>query len=385
MVTLSEALKMNRRELLAVALTSTAVTVTHAQTPSPADFRQLLAGRDETIIEPEIPIIDAHHHLFVRPGLRYMIDDYLADARAGHRIVASVYVETLAFARPDGPEVLRPLGEIEFANGVGAMCASGVLGDCRACAAIVGYADLRLGDQVAELLDRAIERAPERFRGVRQVTLEHPSAAPYRFIPNPPPSGVMKSPGFRPAFAHLVKRGLTFDAAVFHHQLQYVIDLADLFPDARIVLNHCGHAIAMDMDEQGRAEVFRDYRKLMFEVGRRPNVHCKVGGLGMPFWGFRFEERQDPIGYLELATAWRPYVETTIEAFGAHRCMMESNYPSDGRSAGFVPLWNALKHIVRAASAEDKDALFHGTAARIYRMRVPSIESLRVPASSGQQ
>ena len=104
MVTLSEALKMNRRELLAVALTSTAVTVTHAQTPSPADFRQLLAGRDETIIEPEIPIIDAHHHLFVRPGLRYMIDDYLADARAGHRIVASVYVETLAFARPDGPE-----------------------------------------------------------------------------------------------------------------------------------------------------------------------------------------------------------------------------------------------------------------------------------------
>ena len=138
MVTLSEALKMNRRELLALAITSAAVTAARAQTPSPADYRQLLAGRDETIIEPEIPIIDAHHHLFVRPGLRYMIDDYLADARAGHRIVASVYVETLAFARPDGPEVLRPLGEIEFANGVGAMCASGVLGDCRACAAIVG-------------------------------------------------------------------------------------------------------------------------------------------------------------------------------------------------------------------------------------------------------
>ncbi len=376
---------MNRRELLALALTSTAVTSARAQTPSSADFRQLLVGRDEPIIEPEIPIIDAHHHLFVRPGRRYMIDDYLADARAGHRIIASVYVETSAFARPDGPEVLRPIGEIEFANGMGAMCASGSYGDCRACAAIVGHADLRLGDQVARLLDRAMECAPERFRGVRQITIEHPSAVPYRFIPSRPPSGVMKAPGFRPAFAHLVKRRLTFDAAVFHHQLQDVIDLTDAFPDSIIVLNHCGQAMAMDMDEPGRAEVFRDYRKLMFEVGRRPNVYCKVGGLGLPFWGFRFEERQDPIGYLELATAWRPYVETTIEAFGVHRCMMESNYPPDGRSAGFVPLWNALKHIVRAASVDEKNALFHGAAARAYRMRVPGMEGARAPAPSGRQ
>jgi hypothetical protein len=96
--------------------------------------------------------------------------------------------------------------------------------------------------------------------------------------------------------------------------------------------------MAMDMDEQCRAQAFREYRKLMFEVGRRPNMYCKGGGLGMQFWGFRFEERQGPIGYLELATAWRPNVETTIEAFGIHHCMMESNYPPDGRSAGFVPL-----------------------------------------------
>ena len=126
--------------------------------------------------------------------------------------------------------------------------------------------------------------------------------------------------------------------------------------------------MAMDMDEDARAKVLRTYRDLMFDLARRPNVHCKVGGLGMPFWGFRFEERQDPIGYEELATAWRPYVETAIEAFGADRCMMESNYPMDGRSGGFVPIWNALKHIVRAASPDEKDALFHGTAARVYRI-----------------
>src|SRR2546422_6802244 len=134
--------------------------------------RQLHVGRDEPIIDPDIPIIDAHHHLFDRPALRYMLDEYLADVRAGHRIVASVYVETQAFARPGGPEVLRTLGEIEFANGVGAMGASGVYGDCRVAAAIVGYADLRFGDAVGEMLDRALALAPERFRGVRQITIE---------------------------------------------------------------------------------------------------------------------------------------------------------------------------------------------------------------------
>lgn len=368
---------MKRRNLLALALASPVTfSVARTQTLSSADYRQMQIGRDEPILEPDLPIIDAHHHLVDRPGLRYMIDDYLADTRAGHRVVASVYVETLAFARTDGPEVLRPLGEIEFANGVGAMCDSGRYG-CRVCAAIVGHADLRLGDQVAELLDRAMERAPDRLRGVRQVTIEDPSEAPYRFIPTRPPSGVMKSPGFRPAFAHLAKRGLSFDAAVFHHQLPEVIELADAFPDTTIVLNHCGHAMAMDLDESARQRVFREYRRLMTEAARRPNIHCKVGGLGMPFWGFRFEERKDPIGYRELAAAWRPYVETTIEAFGASRCLMESNYPPDGRSAGFVPLWNALKYIVRSASADEKAALFHGTAAKVYRIRQPTEEAVK--------
>ncbi|MFT4066737.1 amidohydrolase family protein [Paraburkholderia sp.] len=344
-----------------------ALSTAHSQAQQPRRYSQMDVGRDEPILDPELPIIDTHHHLVDRADVRYMIEDYLADTHAGHRVVASVYVETMAFAWTQGPEVLRPLGEIEFANGVGAMCDSGRYG-CRACAAIVGHADLRLGDEVAGLLDQAMERAPERFRGVRQVTLEHPSEAPYRFIATRPPSGVMKSPGFRPAFAHLAKRRLSFDAAVFHEQLPEVIELADAFPDTTIVLNHCGQPMAMDMDEAQREQMFRRYRELMIEAGRRPNIYCKVGGLGMPFWGFRFEERKDPIGYRELAVAWRPYVETTIEAFGVDRSMMESNYPPDGRSAGFVPLWNALKYIVRSASAEDKAKLFHGTAAKVYRI-----------------
>ncbi|UUZ77236.1 amidohydrolase family protein [Polaromonas sp. P1(28)-13] len=109
-----------------------------------------------------------------------------------------------------------------------------------------------------------------------------------------------------------------------------------------------------------------------WELGRRDNITCKIGGLGLPFWGFGFEKRADPVGYVELAQAWRPYVEAAIEAFGAERCMMESNYPPDGRSAGFVPLWNAFKHIVRGASVNEKAALFHDTASRVYRLSLSS-------------
>jgi L-fuconolactonase len=335
-------------------------------------YPQLRAGLAEPILEPDLPIIDSAHHLFDRPALRYMFDDYLADVRAGHKIVASIYVETLAFARKDGPELLRPLGEVEFANGIGAMSASGVYGDCRICAGIVGFADLRYGEEVGPLLDQALAIAPERFRGVRQITIEADSDAPFRYVTNRPAPGIMRSPKFLAGLREVARRGLTFDAAAFHHQLDEVAALADAVPDLPIVLNHVGQGLAMELDAQGRTEVLVQLRKALRELGKRPNITCKIGGLGLPFWGFGLEQRTDPIGYLELAEVWRPYVEAAIEAFGADRCMMESNYPPDGRSAGFVPLWNALKHIVRGASAEEKAALFHGTAARIYSIALPA-------------
>ena len=150
---------------------------------------------------PDLAIIDSAHHLFDRPALRYMFEDYLADVRAGHRIVASILSKRCAFSRPDGPELLRPLGEIEFANGVGAMSASGAYGDCRVCAGIVGHADLRFGEQVAELLDQALARAPERFRGVRQITIEDQSDAPFRYVTNRPAPGIMSTRNFARAFA----------------------------------------------------------------------------------------------------------------------------------------------------------------------------------------
>jgi predicted TIM-barrel fold metal-dependent hydrolase len=345
----------------------------------PTTHPQLFAGRDEPILEPDLPIVDSHVHLFDRPPLRYMLDEYLADAGAGHRIVASVYVETQSFAGTEGPEMLRPLGEVEFANGMGAVAASGVYGDCLACAGIVGHADLRYGAAVGELLDRALALAPARFRGVRQVTIEVRNEANYRWITHRPPTGIMQHPRFHDGMRQVEARGLVFDSAIFHHQFAELMQLADAFPSTTIVLNHMGTAEPQSHDEAARRQAFVEWKDGIRELARRPNVVCKVGGLGLPHWGLGLHQRTDPIGYEELAAAWRPFVETSVEVFGPQRCMMESNFPPDGRSAGFIPLWNALKLIVRNCSAEEKAALFHDTAARVYRLDLPAAPAASHP------
>lgn len=332
-----------------------------------------LEGRTEPIIDADVSVIDAHHHLFNRPNLRYLLEDFLEDAGAGHRIIGSVYIETQAMARLQGPQHLRAIGEIEFANGMGAMSSSGLYGACRVCAAIVGYAEISSGDSVAELLDHAMSAAPDRFRGVRQMTFSHPSPELSRMLSVRYAPGIIASESFRQGFRHVASRGLTFDATVFHNQLPEVAALAADFPDTTIVLNHIGMAMGLGRDSAGRQEVFNEWRAQLRELARHSNVACKIGGLGMPFWGFGFEKRPDPIGYLELADAWRPYVETAIDAFGTSRCLMESNFPLEGVSCGYVPLWNALKHTVRGCSAAEKASLFHDVAARVYRIDLENV------------
>jgi predicted TIM-barrel fold metal-dependent hydrolase len=333
-----------------------------------------LEGRDEVVLEPDLPIVDAHHHLFDLPGNRYMLADYLDDAQAGHRIIGSVYCETQSFVRKDGPAWLRPLGEVEFANGVAAMAASGTYGTCRVAAGIIGHADLTFGAQVGELLDHCMAAAPDRFRGVRQVTLDYTDDRPFRFVmTHRPPPGVMDHPGFAAGLAEIARRGLLFDTAVFDPSLPRLAGLADRFPDLTFVLNHAGIAIGVDMTVAEKADVFARWAKDLKALAQRSNVVCKVGGLGMPNWGFGFELRADPVGYMELAGVWRPYVETAIDCFGVERCMLESNFPPDGRSCGFVPLWNAYKHILKGMTPDEKAAIFGLNAARIYRLDLPGL------------
>ena len=333
-------------------------------------FDKRLEGRNEPVILPEIPIIDAHVHLYQSPVVRYLIDDYLADAKAGHDIRASVHIEIKAFARKSGPEALRALGEIEYANGVGAMGASGVYGDCQVSAGIIGHLDLREGDAVADFLDQAMTLAPRRFKGVRQVLIDHPSEVPYRFITHRPPRGLLSDSRFLEGFKHLAPRGLSFDAAVFHNQIPEVAKLAAAFPDTAIVLNHVGTPMALDMDASGRAEVFKAWRTGIRELARHPNASCKVSGFGLPFLGFDFIGRAETVYSADLAAAWQPFVTETLEAFGPKRCMTASNFPQDGRACGFVPLWNALKRTVADLTPEERLDLFFDTANRVYRLGI---------------
>lgn len=333
-----------------------------------------LDGRDEPILAPDLPIVDAHFHLFDLPGNSYMLPDYLADAQAGHNVVASVYCETQTFSRKEGPEWLRPLGEVEFANGVAAMTASGVYGPCRVNAGIVGHANMTLGARIGELLDRCLATAPERFRGVRHVTLDYPNERPFKFImTHRPPPGLLETPGFPLALAELDKRGLTFDAAIYDPSLPRMAHFADQFPNLIFVLNHIGMPVGVDMSAEEKRALFSRWSQDLKAIARRPNVLCKISGLGMPLFGFGFESRADAIGSRELAAAWRPYVEATIDAFGVDRCMMASNFPPDGRSTGFVPLWNAYKRILSGYSAAETSALFAHNAARIYRLDVAGV------------
>src|SRR5438128_2901478 len=185
--------------------------------------------RSEAILEPDLPIVDPHHHLWDRPATlvaalsetghgfediiravpRYLLDELLADLQSGHNVRATVYLECGAMYRADGPEALRCVGETEFVTGVAAMTASGLYGDVRACAAIVGHADLRLGAAVEEVLRAHLAAAGGRFRGVRQSASWDEDPKVLGPLAGRVPAGLYRDATFRDGFALLQRLGLS--------------------------------------------------------------------------------------------------------------------------------------------------------------------------------
>ncbi len=328
-----------------------------------------LARGREDIIEPGLPIVDPHHHLWDRPGWRYMLDDLLADTNAGHTIVATVFVQCRAFHRAGGPEAMKPVGETEFVNGVAAMSASGGYGATKICAGIVGHADLRNGTATREVLEAHIRAGGGRFRGIRHITAYDPDPS----IMNPaynPPAGLMFDKTFREGFACLAPLNLSFDAWLYHPQISDLTALARAFPGTQICLNHVGGPLAIGAYEGRRDEIFATWKASIRDLASCPNVVVKVGGLAMRINGWDFHTKAEPPTSAELAAAWKPYVETCIEAFGADRCMFESNFPVDKGSYSYAAYWNACKRLTAGASADDRTALFSGTATRFYCLSI---------------
>jgi predicted TIM-barrel fold metal-dependent hydrolase len=339
---------------------------------SNADLHAWLARRPtETALEPELPIIDPHHHLWHTPqrGL-YLLPELLADIGGGHNIVSTVFLECQSMFRADGPEEMRPVGEVEFVNGTAALSASGQYGKTRVCEAIVGWADLMLGARVRKVLEAEIEAGGGRFRGVRYGT-SYDDSIVGKFVSRPIPPHRLLDPKFREGFAELGTLGLSFDSWHFHPQLPDLVDLARAFPGTTIVVDHVGGVLGVGPYAGRSAEILPQWRQSIADLAKCPNVNMKLGGLGMTSFGFDFHERDTPPSSQELADTWRPYVETCIEAFGPSRCMFESNFPPDKQSCGYTELWNAFKRITSGASAAEKTALYSGTAARVYRMIRP--------------
>lgn len=331
-----------------------------------------LATVQEDPLDPSLPVIDSHHHLYDRPGSRYLLDDYLLDLNSGHDVRATVFIQARAMLRADAPPIEQSIGETEFANGVAAMSASGLYGETRVCATIVGYADLLRGDEIRPVLERHIAAAggmgahPGRFRGVRQ-SLTWDADGSLTNPAYPLSENMMESPGFRAGFAHLAPLGLSFEAWAFFHQLGRVAALARAFPSTAMVVNHCGGVVRIGPYEGRGDEVFRQWSAGIRELATCPNVTIKLSGLGMRLGGFGFDEGVPPSSEA-LAQAWRPWVETCVDAFGAARCMYGSNFPVDKGSYSYAVGLNALKRIVQGATSDEKADIFSRTAARFYRL-----------------
>ncbi len=338
----------------------------------------------EAILEPDLPIVDPHHHLWdLRPLVSmfpeprhhfiaalaekpyYNFDALREDTDTGHNIVATVFMECGAFYDADRAEDFKVVGEVEYVNGVAAQSASGLYGNYRACAGIIGHANMMLGDKAAPVLESLVAAGNGRFKGIRHQGAW--DADPE--VLGPPfhaPEGLYASASFREGFAHLGKMGLTFDAWVLEPQLGDVIDLAKAFPDQPICLDHCGTPLNVAAYKGTLEENYERWEASIRELASLDNVSVKLGGLAMAFCGMPEEGPAAGKGSDELATLWRPYIETCIDAFGPTRAMFESNYPVDHWGASYPVLWNAFKRITSGASGDEKTALYSGTAAKFY-------------------
>jgi predicted TIM-barrel fold metal-dependent hydrolase len=330
--------------------------------------------RTEEVIDPGRPIVDAHQHLWARQG-GYFVPELLEDLGSGHHFRGTVYVECTNMYRAEGDPRFASVGEVEYANGVAAMFASGAHGPLRVCAGIVGRVDLTMGGFAEEVLQACIARAPDRFRGIRHMAAWDASPEVSMLL-RPPPKDLLLDPKFREGFAKLGKLGLSYDAWVYHPQLPQLIELVDRFPDTTFIVGHCGGKANRGPYAERHDEVFREWKAAINELARRPNVNVKIGGLNMRLAGYPFIDRDLPPSSEELAAAWRPEVETCIEAFGPGRSMFESNFPPDKCGVSARVLWNAFKRLASGYSESEKSALFAGTAIRVYRLP----ESLAAPA-----
>ncbi|WP_425072125.1 amidohydrolase family protein [Sagittula sp. S175] len=317
-----------------------------------------LALAQEDILAPGQPILDAHHHLWDRPEGRYRAAELMADVRAGHDVRASLYVQCRTGYRTDGPEPLRPVGEVETVL-------DWTRGQDRFPAGIVAMADLQLGDAVRPVLEALTEAGQGRVKGIRNSTAWHADPA-VQSNPAPPPDGLLRSAAFLAGARAVAGAGLCLDVWAYETQLDEVRALARALPDLTVIVDHCGGPLGVGQHDRFDPDNFHDWRAALASVAALPNTRIKIGGFGLRVFGWRYADAALPPKSETLAQDWQPWVETCLDLFSPDRAMFESNFPVDKGQFGYRALWNAFKRLAAPLGQDDKDALFWRSAARTY-------------------
>ncbi|MDB6085640.1 MAG: amidohydrolase [Gammaproteobacteria bacterium] len=327
-----------------------------------------LALHREPVLDPALPIVDAHHHLWQEPGKEYFADDLVADLATGHNIVATVFLQCHFGYSEQRPEHLRPVGETEKVEAI----RLGLQKRCPrfgACAGIVSFADLLAPHLLNEVLDAHLAASPRHFRGVRQ-SVARDSHFPDGIVIRPAPAGMLADPGFRQSMKILGRRGLTYDAMLYHEQIPEITALARAVPDVQIVVDHIGCPIGVGPYEGRARDTFDVWRSSVEQLAACPNVSMKFGGFGMIIMGANYHLQDRPPASARLADAWRPYFKVIVDHFGCERCLFESNFPVDKAMFSYPVLWNAFKRLTVDASSQERADLFSRTAAKLYRLSI---------------
>ena len=336
-----------------------------------------LAGNDwlalttEDTLEPEIPICDPHHHFWVERSepvdyQQYLLPELAADVNSGHNVKSTVFIEVRCEYRADGPDEMKPVGEVEYIQTIADASAAGAHGPTKAAAAIIGHADLKLGEGVRPVLEAMKSASLDRFRGIRHSVGwdESPELA------NRDIKGALGTDGYRAGAQVLSDMGLILENSLYFHQAGELVEFARALPDLKIVLNHIGGLVRVGPYANRDEEVLPAWRKGIEEMAKCPNIVLKLGGVGQTRFAYGWDVLEKPIGSEDLARQLRPLMEYCIDQFGPDRCMFESNYPVDKISYSYNVLWNAFKRLSSSYTAVDRASMFHDTAARVYNINV---------------
>lgn len=259
----------------------------------------------------------------------YLLDDYLGDVAAhDSRVQAAKVVHVEAGANP-----ADALSETRWLQGIA---------DARGFPqAIVAHAELEKPDVAALLAQHAAHR---NVRGIRQILNWH--ADPAKTYT---PRDLLTDESWQKGFALLARHGLAFDLQIYPTQMPAAAHLAARHPDIELILNHTG--MPVDKDTAG----IEAWRSGMRALAAQPNVAVKVSGLAMLDWRWSRD-------------SLKPFVQETLDFFGADRVMIASNFPVDRLFGTLAAFYQAYRALLGGASEDERARLFARNAERIYRI-----------------